>query len=58
MGTVQGTLYGMLAADSNEPMVAEALNEPAPSRLYPEPLMSVGAPLKLWSMQRRAGREL
>ncbi|MDX8548466.1 hypothetical protein RFM41_32435 [Mesorhizobium sp. VK25A] len=55
---MQGTLYGMLAADSNEPMVAEALNEPAPSRLYPEPLMSVGAPLKLWSMQRRAGREL
>ena len=62
LGTVQGTLYGMLAADlaagSNEPMVAEALNEPAPVRLYPEPLMSIGAPLKLWAMQRRAGREL
>ncbi|KAA3447947.1 FAD-dependent oxidoreductase [Mesorhizobium sp. SARCC-RB16n] len=62
LGTVQGTLYGMLAADlaagSNEAMVADALNEPAPARLYPEPLMSIGAPLKLWAMQKRAGREL
>ncbi|MBM2715919.1 FAD-binding oxidoreductase [Mesorhizobium caraganae] len=62
LGTVQGTLYGMLAADlavgSNEPMVADALNEPAPVRLYPEPLMSIGAPLKLWAMQKRAGKEL
>ncbi|MER8395800.1 FAD-binding oxidoreductase [Mesorhizobium sp. M1340] len=62
LGTVQGTLYGMLAADlaanSNEPMVADALNEPAPVRLYPEPIMSIGAPLKLWAMHRRAGREL
>ncbi|MFC3320700.1 NAD(P)/FAD-dependent oxidoreductase [Mesorhizobium cantuariense] len=62
LGTVQGTLFGMLSADlaagSNEPMVADALNEPAPVRLYPEPLMSIGAPLKLWAMQRRAGREL
>ncbi|OBP77884.1 NAD(P)/FAD-dependent oxidoreductase [Mesorhizobium loti] len=61
LGTVQGTLYGMLAADlaagSNHPMVADALNEPAPVRLYPEPLMSIGAPLKLWAMQKRAGRE-
>ncbi|PBB89235.1 FAD-dependent oxidoreductase [Mesorhizobium sp. WSM3864] len=61
LGTVQGTLYGMLAADiaagSDQPMVADALNEPAPSRLYPEPLMSIGAPLKLWAMQRRAGKE-
>ncbi|MER8437217.1 FAD-binding oxidoreductase [Mesorhizobium sp. M1312] len=62
LGTVQGTLYGMLAADlaakSNEPMVADALNEPAPVRLYPEPIMSIGVPLKLWAMHRRAGREL
>ncbi|TIO74091.1 FAD-binding oxidoreductase [Mesorhizobium sp.] len=62
LGTVHGTLYGMLAADlaagHNEPMIAEALNEPAPVRLYPEPLMSIGAPLKLWAMQKRAGREL
>ncbi|AZO12029.1 MULTISPECIES: FAD-binding oxidoreductase [unclassified Mesorhizobium] len=62
LGTVQGTLYGMLAADlaagSDEPMIADALNEPAPTRLYPEPLMSIGAPLKLWAMQKRAGKEL
>ncbi|TGQ54488.1 FAD-binding oxidoreductase [Mesorhizobium sp. M1C.F.Ca.ET.193.01.1.1] len=62
LGTVQGTLYGMLAAalaaGSDEPMVADALSEPAPSRLYPEPLMTIGAPLKLWAMRRRAGREL
>ncbi|MEI9425581.1 FAD-binding oxidoreductase [Mesorhizobium sp. Cs1299R1N1] len=62
LGTVQGTLYGMLTADlavgSDEPMVAEALQEQTPARLYPEPLMSIGAPLKLWAMQRRAGREL
>ncbi|TPK60133.1 FAD-binding oxidoreductase [Mesorhizobium sp. B2-4-19] len=62
LGTVQGTLYGMLAADlavgRDDPMVADALNEPAPGRLYPEPLMSIGAPLKLWAMQRRAGKEL
>ncbi|RWJ58983.1 MAG: FAD-binding oxidoreductase [Mesorhizobium sp.] len=62
LGTVQATLYGMLAADlaagSNEPMVADALSEPTPVRLYPEPLMSIGAPLKLWAMQKRAGREL
>ncbi|RWB44128.1 MAG: FAD-binding oxidoreductase [Mesorhizobium sp.] len=62
LGTVQGTLYGMLAADLaagiDEPMLADALNEPSPSQLYPEPLMTIGAPLKLWAMQRRAGREL
>ncbi|MER9883506.1 FAD-binding oxidoreductase [Mesorhizobium sp. M0118] len=62
LGTVQGTLYGMLAADlaagNKEAMVEHAVNEAAPIRLYPEPLMSIGAPLKLWAMQRRAGREL
>lgn len=62
LGTVQGTLYGMLAADlavgTGEPMVAEALGEPRPARLYPEPLMAIGAPLRLWVMQRRAGKEL
>ncbi|MER8434460.1 NAD(P)/FAD-dependent oxidoreductase [Mesorhizobium caraganae] len=62
LGTVQGTLYGMLAADlavgSNEPMVADALKEPSPIQLYPEPLISIGAPVKLWAMQKRAGREL
>ena len=62
LGTVQGTLYGMLVADlaigTNEPMVGDALSEPGPVKLYPEPLMSIGAPVRLWMMQKRAGREL
>src|SRR5262249_1432320 len=61
LGTVKGTLYGMLVADlsvgTGEPMIADALKEPAPSKLYPEPVMAIGAPLRLWAMQRRAGRE-
>jgi glycine/D-amino acid oxidase-like deaminating enzyme len=62
LGTVQGTLYGKLVAElavgADEPMIADALSEPGPVALYPEPLMSIGAPLRLWLMQRRAGREL
>lgn len=62
LGTVKGTLYGMLIADlavgTEEPMVADVLKEPSPNRLYPRPLMAIGAPLRLWAMQRRAGREL
>lgn len=62
LGTVQGTLYGMLAADLaagiDGPILADALNEPSPTQLYPEPIMTIGAPLKLWAMHRRAGREL
>ncbi|MDX8442411.1 NAD(P)/FAD-dependent oxidoreductase [Mesorhizobium australafricanum] len=61
LGTVKGTLYGMLIADlavgTDEPMVSDALSEPPPSPLYPAPLMAIGAPLRLWAMQRRAGRE-
>ncbi|MER8621698.1 FAD-binding oxidoreductase [Mesorhizobium sp. M1409] len=61
LGTVKGTLYGMLIADlavgTEEPLVADALREPSPSTLYPKPLMAVGAPLRLWAVQRRAGRE-
>ncbi|MER8760479.1 FAD-binding oxidoreductase [Mesorhizobium sp. M0976] len=62
LGTVQGTLYGMLTAElalgSGEPMVADALSEPQPVRLYPGPVMAVAAPIRLWLMQKRAGREL
>ncbi|BCH12623.1 oxidoreductase (plasmid) [Mesorhizobium sp. 131-3-5] len=62
LGTVKGTLYGMLIADlavgTEEPMVADALLEPSPNQLYPNSLMAIGAPLRLWAMQRRAGREL
>ncbi|MDX8479905.1 FAD-binding oxidoreductase [Mesorhizobium sp. VK24D] len=62
LGTVQGTLYGMLAADlaagADSSMLSDALDEPSPSKLYPRPVMAIGAPLRLWAMQRRAGREL
>jgi glycine/D-amino acid oxidase-like deaminating enzyme len=62
LGTVKGTLYGKLIADlaagSGDPMIEAALTEPAPEKLYPEPLMSWGAKAKLWWMQKRAGREL
>ena len=62
LGAVQGTLYGKLAAELaagvDQPMIADALDEPQPVKLYPEPLMSIGVPLRLWLMQRRAGREL
>jgi glycine/D-amino acid oxidase-like deaminating enzyme len=62
LGTVKGTLYGKLAAElatgSPEPMVQDALAEPAPQKLYPQPLMTWGARTKLWWMQRRAGRDL
>ena len=61
LGTVKGTLFGKLVADlaagSPEPMVQDALSEPAPERLYPEPLMTWGARTKLWWAQKRAGRE-
>jgi glycine/D-amino acid oxidase-like deaminating enzyme len=62
LGTVQGTLYGTLAAElatgSDDRLVADALKAPPPARLHPEPIMAVGAPLRLWMMHRRAGREL
>jgi glycine/D-amino acid oxidase-like deaminating enzyme len=62
LGTVKGTLYGKLIADlavgSGDPMIEAALTEPAPAKLYREPLMTWGAKAKLWWMQKRAGREL
>lgn len=62
LGTVKGTLYGKLiaelAAGSADPLVQDALNEPNPRKLYPEPFMTWGARTKLWWMQRQAGREL
>jgi glycine/D-amino acid oxidase-like deaminating enzyme len=62
LGTVKGTLYGKLAADlatgSAGPMGQDALAEPPPQKLYPEPLMTLGAKTKLWWLQTRAGRDL
>ena len=62
LGTVKGTLAGMLVADlasgSNNPLVHEMLAQEAPRKLYPEPLMTVGARTVLWWKQARAGRDL
>lgn len=62
LGTVQGTLFGKLAADlataSPEPLVRDALAQPGPQKLYPEPFMTWGAKAKLWWMHKRAGRDL
>jgi glycine/D-amino acid oxidase-like deaminating enzyme len=62
LGTVKGTLYGKLVAElavgHDNPMVQDGLNEPAPAKLYPEPLMTLGANARLWWSQRQAGREL
>ena len=62
LGTVKGTLSGMLIADlaagANNPLVDEIRSFDEPRRLYPEPFMTLGAHAKLWWMQRRAGRDL
>jgi glycine/D-amino acid oxidase-like deaminating enzyme len=62
LGTVKGTLGGRLIADlatkTPEPMVQDMLAQPAPRKLYPEPLMTIGANARLWWMHHRAGREL
>jgi hypothetical protein len=39
-------------------MGQDALAEPPPQKLYPEPLMTLGAKTKLWWLQTRAGRDL
>jgi glycine/D-amino acid oxidase-like deaminating enzyme len=42
----------VLAAGSGDPMIEDALSEPTPEKLYPEPKG------RLWWMQKRARREL
>ncbi|MEM7042063.1 MAG: FAD-binding oxidoreductase [Pseudomonadota bacterium] len=62
LGTTKGTLAGMLAAelaaDTNNPMIAEMLAFEPPSRLPPEPLAWLGANATLRWKERRAGTEL
>lgn len=62
LGTVKGTLSGMLAADlaakGNCPMVADMLGYDAPKRLPPDFLMDIGANAVLRWKEYRAGREL
>jgi len=62
LGLARGTAAGMLAADlaaqGNNPLVAEMLAFDAPSRLPPEPFASIGAALSLRWKEWRAGREV
>lgn len=62
LGTVKGTLLGKLAADlvagGDDPMTAEFLAMDPPAKLYPEPMMTLGARGKLWWMHKRAGADL
>ncbi len=61
LGTVKGTLAGMLAADlamgKNSDILDRALAS-TPSRLPPEPLTTIGVRLKVKWGEMRAGREL
>ncbi len=62
LGTVRGTLAGMLAADLATGVPSPALDRmtlsDTPKRLPPEPLASLGANMRLRWGARRAGREL
>ena len=62
LGVTKGTLGGMAIADlasgAGGPVVEAMLRAPRPRRLYPEPFMTMGAHLKIWWMQRRAGPDL
>jgi len=62
LGTVKGTLSGMLIADLavgiDNPLVDEFRSHDKPRNLYPEPFMTLGAHAKLWWMHQRAGRDL
>lgn len=62
LGITKGTLGGMAIADlatgTGGAHVEALLAQPKPSRLYPEPFMTLGARAKIWWMQKRAGRDL
>ncbi len=57
-GTLHGKLIADLAAQANEPLLADMEALAQPRKLPPEPFLSVGAKLNLWWAQRRAGAEL
>ena len=66
LGATHGTLNGVLIADyamkssehATKPLIEDALNAAQPLRLFPEPLMSVGAKTYLWWGQISAGRDI
>ena len=63
LGTVRGTLHGILAAElatgtEPSPILRNAFEGPAPRRLPPEPFAWVGANATMRWKERRAGAEL
>ena len=62
LGTVRGTLAGILAAENasgiTSPALDRALSADVPKRLPPKPIASIGAKVKLRWAERRAGPEL
>lgn len=62
LGTVRGTLAGLLAAEAasqvSSPALTRAMAAPDPKRLPPPPLARIGARVKLRWGERRAGPEL
>ncbi|NRB04229.1 MAG: FAD-binding oxidoreductase [Rhodobacteraceae bacterium] len=62
LGTVKGTLAGLLAAEMacgvGSDALDRALSAPAPTRLPPSPLAKLGATARLRWGEARAGREL
>jgi len=62
LGTVKGTLSGMMAAElavlGHSEMLEDFMAHRAPSRLPPEPFLSVGANLTLRYKEWQAGKEL
>ncbi|MEM6546263.1 MAG: FAD-binding oxidoreductase [Pseudomonadota bacterium] len=62
LGTTKGTIAGKLAADlaaqGNDPLVAELLAEDQPTRLPPKPLSTLGAVATMRWRQWWAGREV
>ncbi len=62
LGVAKGTLHGMLMADLasgvRSDLLDDVLDQPAPSRLPPEPFASIGAAAVLKWSEYKAGREI
>jgi glycine/D-amino acid oxidase-like deaminating enzyme len=63
LGTTKGTIAGIVAAEMasarcSDSLIPEYIEEAAPKRLFPEPLMSLGASNYLRLREWRAGKEL
>ena len=62
LGTVKGTLSGMMAAelacDTGSNLLADFRDQPAPRLLPPDPLTQIGATARIKWQEWRAGRDL